>query len=96
MGQLEHTTKERKWQQLTEKDRYKIEILYQQGMKASKIGKALTPARHRRTIEREIARGMTLQRNSDLTEKTVYLADVGQRKHDKNAANKGRDLKIRK
>jgi len=35
-----------------------------------------------------------LQRNSDLTERMVYLADAGQRKHDENAANKGRGLKI--
>ena len=37
---------------------------------------------------------MTLQLNSDLTEKMVYLADVGQRKHDEKATNKGRGLKI--
>jgi len=37
---------------------------------------------------------MTLQRNSDLTEKIVYLADVAQNKHDEKAANKGRGLKI--
>ena len=58
------------------------------------IGEILTPRRDRRTIERELARGMTRQRNSDLTEKTVYLADVGQRKHDERASNKGRGLKI--
>lgn len=39
---------------------------------------------------------MTLQRNSDLTEKMVYLADVAQRKHDEKASNKGRGLKIGK
>jgi IS30 family transposase len=37
---------------------------------------------------------MTVQRNHDLTEKLVYLADVGQRKHEEKAANKGRGLKI--
>jgi IS30 family transposase len=37
---------------------------------------------------------MTLQRNSDLTERYVYLADVGQRKQEENAGNKGRNLKI--
>jgi IS30 family transposase len=35
-----------------------------------------------------------VQRNSDLTEREVYLADVGQRKHEEQAANKGRSLKI--
>lgn len=94
MGQKDNNTEKREWKQLTEKERYKIEIMCGQGHKASEISKMLTPKRDRRTIEREIARGMTLQRNSDLTEKKVYLADVGQRKHEENAANKGRGLKI--
>jgi IS30 family transposase len=96
MGQEKDNTKKRRWTQLTEKERYKIEALYQQRLKPADIGKALTPQRDRRTVEREIARGMTLQRNSDLTEQKVYLADVGQRKHDENSANKGRGLKIGK
>jgi IS30 family transposase len=54
----------------------------------------LTPKRDRRTIERELARGLTTLRNSDWTERTVYLADVGQRKHGEAAAGKGRGLKI--
>ena len=94
MGQEKDTTRERKWTQLTEKERYKIEALCQQGLSPADIGKALMPQRDRRTIEREIKRGMTLQRNSDLTEKMTYLADAGQRKHDECGANKGRALKI--
>ena len=94
MGQVKDTTKKRSWIQLTEKERYKIETLSQQGFSPAAIGKILTPQRDRRTIEREIARGLTKQRNSDLTERMVYLADVGQRKHEENAANKGRGLKI--
>ena len=60
----------------------------------AQIGKTLAPQRDRRTIERELSKGMTLQRNSDLTEKTVYLADNAQRKTEGYAANKGRSLKI--
>jgi len=90
---LEHDNTEKgEWKQLTEKERYKIEALSQRGLTPSEIGEQLD--RDRRTIEREIAQGMTLQRNSDLTEKIVYLADVGQRKHNEKAANKGRGLKI--
>jgi IS30 family transposase len=37
---------------------------------------------------------MTTLRNSDWTERTVYLADVGQRKHEEGASHKGRGLKI--
>ncbi len=94
MGQNERNTKTRKWKQLTEKDRYKIEALCEQGLTPTQIAAALTPPRDRRTIEREIKRGLTQQRNSDLTEKTVYLADVGQRKYEEAGANKGRGLKI--
>jgi IS30 family transposase len=63
-------------------------------MTAAEIGRRLEPNRDRRTIERELARGRTLQRNSDLTERQVYLADVGQRKHEEKAVNKGRGLKL--
>jgi IS30 family transposase len=92
---MEHNncnTNKRRWKQLSEKDRYKIEALSLRGLKPGKIAKELN--RDRRTIEREIARGLTLQRNSDLTERTVYLADAGQRVQGENAANKGRRLKI--
>ena len=94
MEQSKYTTLGRRWKHLCEKDRYKIEALYNAGMKPSEIGRALEPVRDRRTIEREIKRGMTLQRNSDLTEKVIYLADVGQRKYVEKASNKGRGLKI--
>lgn len=94
MEQINYSTKNRKWKQLSEKERYKIEALFQQGLTPSEIGAALSPRRDRRTIERELARGMTLQRNSDLTERMTYLADAGQRKHDEKASNKGRGLKI--
>jgi len=94
MEQNKYNTEKHKWKQLSEKERYKIEALSQQGLTPAEIGAALKPSRDRRTIERELVRGRTRQRNSDLTEKLVYLADVGQRKHDENAANKGRGLKI--
>ena len=94
MGQGKDNTGKKEWKQLTEKERYKIEALTQQGLTPAAIGAALSPKRDRRTIERELARGMTLQRNSDLTERWVYLADVGQRKHDEETRNKGRGLKI--
>jgi len=94
MGHAQLTTRKKKWEQLSEKERYKVEALFQQGFTPAEIGRSLTPQRDRRTIERELERGMTLQCNSDLTEKWVYLADVGQRRHDEKARNKGRGLKI--
>jgi len=94
MGQGYDTTKARKWEQISEKERYKIEALFHQGLTPGEIGAALTPERDRRTIEREIARGLTQQRDSEWRERYVYLADVGQRVHDERGANKGRGLKI--
>ena len=92
MGQENAITKKHKWKQLCEKERYKIEALSQRGLPPYEIGKQLE--RDRRTIERELARGKTKQRDSELREKEVYLADVGQRVHDEKASNKGRGLKI--
>jgi len=94
MGQVQDTTSAKKWEHLSEQDRYKIEALSEQGLTPAQIGAALTPRRDRRTIERELARGMTLQRDCELRERMVYLADAGQRIYDENAANKGRGLKI--
>ncbi len=94
MEQIQYNTKKRKWKQLCEKERYQIEALSRQGLTPAEIGNSLNPKRDRRTIEREIARGLTLQRDSDLREKHIYLADVGQRKHDEKSRNKGRGYKI--
>jgi len=94
MGQGQYSTGKKKWKQLSERERYKIEALSQQGLTPAEIGANLMPKRDRRTIERELARGLTLQRDSEWREKKVYLADVGQRKHEEAAADKGRGLKI--
>ncbi len=103
MDQKEHITKERKWKQLSERDRYKIEALYEQGLRPAEIGNALTPKRDRRTIERELELGFVEHMRLNLSfkkyeplyivEKT-YKADRAQMRHDENSANKGRGLKI--
>ena len=94
MGQLKNNTKPTKWKHLSEKERYKIEILSQQGLKAAEIGRILSPNRDRRTIERELKRGTVEQRGYEWQEKKIYLADVGQRVYEENSSNKGRPLKI--
>jgi len=88
MGQEQNSTRARKWKQLTEKERYKIEALIEQGLSAAEIGAALEPRRDRRTIEREIERGSVIQRREnpylsrnpkvkDYLDEKKYLADVG-------------------
>lgn len=62
MDQEKYTIKKRSWKQITEKERYKIEALYEQGFTAKEIAEALTPKRNRRTIEREIEKGLVEQR----------------------------------
>lgn len=105
MGQEHHSTKGRKWKQLSEKDRYKIEALAKAGLSAAQIGRELNPQRDRRTIERELKLGQVEQQrhnpsnSKDISQpmylvEHVYCADTAQRRRRKNAANKGRGVKI--
>ena len=92
MGQKQHSKKARKWEQLSEKERYQIEILLKEKRTAQQIGRRL--GRDRRTIEREIVRGSVVQLDSELREHIKYCADAGQRIHNERGSNKGRPLKI--
>lgn len=92
MGQKQDSTRARKWKQLSEKERYQIEILLKEKLTAHEIGRRLR--RDRRTIEREIAHGSVKQLDTYLQEHIRYCADAGQRVHDEKASNKGRPLKI--
>lgn len=92
MGQLNYDTKKRKFKQLSERERYQIEVLIKEGRKPSEIGIIMN--RDRRTIEREIKRGSVVQLESNLQEKILYCADVGQRVKQENDSGKGRGLKI--
>lgn len=78
---------------LTERERYLIEFMYNKEHKTQReIAKILN--KHYNTIYNEIKRGKTIQQNSDLTFKEIYLADVSQRKYLYNATSKGAKLKI--
>lgn len=76
----------------TEVERYKLEGYLQAKMRVSEIAELL--GKSERTIYYEISRGKTVLRNSDYTERTVYLADVAQRKYEENRIHKGASLKI--
>ena len=92
MGQTQNSTRIRKWKQLSERERYKIEDLLQVGLTPLEISKQM--GRDRRTIEREITRGSVMQRDTQWRDKLRYCADAGQRVHDERVNNKGRPLKI--
>ena len=103
MEQGNDNTKKQKWQQITEKERYKIETLFEQGLTPAQIGASLTPKRDRRTIERERKQGLVEQKRMNPSNNKnapmyiaewVYKADTAQMRHNEKAANKGRGLKI--
>ena len=97
MEQINNIIKKRKWKQITERDRYKIEALLASGMRPSAI--AMQIGCSKRTIERERKRGLTEQlrtatknilEKGDVQKVHVYFADVAQEKHERANMNKGR------
>lgn len=76
----------------TEYERYKLEGFLQAKISVKEIAKLLNKSE--RTIYYEIKRGTVTLRNSDYTERTLYQADVAQRKYEENRINKGASLKI--
>jgi len=94
MSQEKYILKQRKNKHLTERERYKIEILLKEKMTVLYISKRL--GRHIRTIEREIKRGTVRLLNTDLSYRYEYCADTAQRIYNENARNKGPSLKIGK
>jgi len=92
MGQKQNNTKPRKWKQLSERERYKLEALLQTGLTPIEVSRQM--GRDRRTIEREISRGSVTQVDYEWREQLRYCADAGQRVHNEKASNKGRPLKI--
>ena len=92
MGQGNHTTTRRSWKQISEVERYKIEALLKAKLTPEQIARQL--GYHKRTVEREIARGTVIQRDTHWRNFPTYKADAGQRESEENASNKGRPLKI--
>ena len=95
MCQSNNNIKDWKKQHITKEDRILIEHLYNiLGLNISKIASQLKPSRS--AISREIKRGLVDNLNSDLSNKKVYSATIGQRKHDFYGSSKGPALKIKK
>ena len=92
MGQEEHNTVRRKYQQIHEAERYQIEALSRAKKSVSAIGRQL--GRDRRTIQRELKRGRVEQIKGNYETKLLYCADAGERVRKERAANRGRPLKI--
>ena len=84
MNPTHDTTARRPWKQLSEGERYKIEVLLKAGHGTGEIGRILD--RDRRTIQREIQRGSVVHRRlnpyasrnpavPDYLDTQVYAAD---------------------
>lgn len=84
--------KGRMFSQLQWKDRLRIEKMLKE--KKSKTEIARTLRVDYTTIMREIKRGLTVQRDTNLVEKEVYCAETAERKYQENLRAKGPDLKL--
>ena len=92
MEQTQDTTKRQKYEQLKERERYKLEVLLRAKRKVGEIADLL--GRHRSTIYREKQRGRVTLIDSELKEKEQYRADVGQHEKEKRGRERERELKI--
>jgi len=81
MGQLHHSTTEKKFKHLSETEREKIEYMSQHGSSKAQISREL--GRSYNCVKHELERGMTKQiKQRNYTE--IYLADHGQAVYEKN------------
>lgn len=92
MGQDNNTTKKKKYKHILENDRIVIEQMLNAKCDKKEIARVIGCSL--RTINREIKRGTWYKMDSQLETKAVYSYDVGQRKHDELAKNKGPYAKI--
>ena len=77
---------------LTWTDRLRMERLIKEGRSSREIANALHV--HVSTVNREKKRGLTMQMDSELRVKNVYIADTAERKYRENLKAKGPELKI--
>jgi IS30 family transposase len=92
MEQIQSSTKRRGYEQIKERERYKIEVLLADKRSVRNIANLLK--RHRSTIYREKQRGSVKLLDTDLKEKERYRADVAQRESEKRGRERERELKI--
>ncbi|MEI6890565.1 MAG: hypothetical protein V5783_00200 [Pontiella sp.] len=87
MEQERSNTALRKGKHLNRNERILMEGFLRAGMSESNIVKEL--ARDRRTVNREVERGLVEHLNSDLTTHVAYNSDRAQDVHDLNVSAKG-------
>lgn len=85
-------TKRKKYVHLSERDRYRLEVLLRGKKRVDEIAKIM--GRDRSTIYREIKRGTVVRIIDDFREGGVYRANVAQADYERKGRNKERTLKI--
>jgi IS30 family transposase len=93
MEQEKGSTPTRKGKHLNWTECILIKAFLKAGISESSIAKEL--GRDRRTINREVERGLVEHLNSDLTTRVAYSADRAQDVHDLNASAKGPAVKLK-
>jgi len=92
MEQVNCTINRGKYKHFTERDRYKLEGYLEAKLGVKKIAIRLNS--HVSTVYREVKRGLIVRLKSDLTEYTVYRANVAQHDYESRVTNRERSLKI--
>jgi transposase, IS30 family len=85
-------TSARNFKHLSTYERGSIYALLKEGHSQNAIAKKLD--RHRSTIQREIKRGTTVQRRTDLTSYATYFPETGQAIYEKNRSDCGKKSKV--
>ena len=84
--------KGRMFSHLKWKDRLKIEKMLKEKKSKSEIARTLRV--DYTTVMREIKRGLTVQRDTNLVDREVYCAETAERKYRENLRAKGPDIKL--
>ncbi|ATW27617.1 IS30 family transposase [Candidatus Formimonas warabiya] len=87
-----NNTSARNFKHLSTYERGSIFALLKEGHTKNAIAKKL--GRHRSTILREINRGTTIQRRTDLTSYVTYFPETGQAAYEKNRLSCGKKSKV--
>ena len=83
--------KGRMFSHLKWKDRLKIEKMLKEKKSKSEIARTLRV--DYTTVMREIKRGLTVQRDTNLVDREAYCAETAKRKYRENLRAKGPDIK---
>jgi len=92
MVQKDNSREKREFQHLCLSERGAIKVLTKEGYGISEIARKI--GRNKSTVSRELKRGTTTQKNSDLSERKEYFPETGEAVYKKNRTRSRNALKI--